>query len=609
MTTLSASGDAGNYTLTGTVTAFGNLPLAGGVNIEDVRGGFTQSSISLKPSRWTFTLPLFFSQMVRPIVVGAGDFNGDGYPDLVTASTTTADSISIFIGNGDGTFEQPIAYSVDANPYAIAVGDFDEDGKLDLVEIGGATSGSISIFTGNGDGTLQLKAHYTTPGGLTKIVIGDYDLDGHADFAIAGVSSHSGVLSIFLGNGDGTFHSAFDYDTGDRPTWIAVGDVNGDGNSDLVVAHDISSQVSIYLGSGDGSFQPGVDYHTSSPSASVAIADVNGDGLLDMVTNFDPTHIAVVFGNGDGTFTRRATYSIDYPVLDIKLSDFDGDGIPDIAIARGGIGRFAVMHGNGDGTFQAYTTVSGQLLDVSLTIADFNGDGNSDIAAAGANPYVVLGQVTADYQMSSISLLGTGTRQIAGEYVGDSLRATSQSAPVALTGSAGETVISLSSSQSTVSFGVPFGIRASFTAARGINPSGSANLMEGKQVLGAVAVENGTAIFNISGLATGSHTLYAVYLGDDYYNNSQSPNLTQVVDRTSAALTVGSSQNPAPFGAAFTLVATTVQGATGTVTFTEGQTVLGTAPLNQGFARLTLSNLSAGSHAISATYSGDQNYK
>jgi hypothetical protein len=611
-TSISASGSPGNYLVSGSVTAFGNLPLTGSVNVEDVPTGFIQASIALKPSAWSFTVPLLLSQEAFPLVLGAGDFNGDGIPDVVTASTTYIGSISIFIGKGDGTFKQPILYAVDANPYSMAVGDFDEDGNLDLIAVGGAASGAISVFVGNGDGTFRLKAHYTTPWTLTAVVVSDYNGDGHADIAITGVPTGAqGKVSIYLGNGDGTFQKRSDYGTQQTPSAIAIGDLNRDGKSDLVVAHNFASQLSIYLGNGDGTLQPPVDYQTSSNSYTntIEIADFNADGALDLVTAFDSSHLAIFFGDGDGNFSRKTLYLAGGLVLGVAVNDFNADGAPDIAMVQGGNGRFGIMYGNYDGTFQAYKALTNTSNSGRFFPADFNGDGTPDLLASSYNPYLVLGQVTASFDMSAIELLGEGSHQIAGVHVDDALRTPNQSNVITLTGRLANTLSTLRSAQNPTSFGTPIHITASFSANRGVNPSGTAILMEGKQVVGSAVVENGSANFDVSGLSTGAHTLYVSYPGDSNYHNSSSPNLVQVVDRDAAVFAIRSSKNPAPFGMPFTLVATTSNAATGTVTFTEGQTVLGTGSLNGGVVKITVSNLVAGSHTISVVYSGDQNYK
>jgi hypothetical protein len=121
--------------------------------------------------------------------------------------------------------------------------------------------------------------------------------------------------------------------------------------------------------------------------------------------------------------------------------------------------------------------------------------------------------------------------------------------------------------QSPSPFGSPTVVHASFSTISGVSPSGISTLQENGSILGTAVVQNATATFSISGLTPGGHVLYVVYQGDDNYASAQSPALLQLIDRAYAALTLGSSQNPAPFGTPLTLIATTVRGATGTVTF------------------------------------------
>jgi hypothetical protein len=178
-----------------------------------------------------------------------------------------------------------------------------------------------------------------------------------------------------------------------------------------------------------------------------------------------------------------------------------------------------------------------------------------------------------------------------------------------LLGSIGYTTISLSSMQNPAPFGSPAGIRATFSTIAGVSPSGTATLMEEGRILGSAVVSEGSATFTTSSLAAGSHNLYVAYRGDTNYASAQSAAYLQFIDRASATVVLGSSENPAPFGTALMLIATTTPGATGTVTFRDEQTILGAASLSNGSAKLLVSNLTAGLHQISASYSGDENYK
>ncbi len=166
----------------------------------------------------------------------AVDLNGDGKLDLVGVATG---SVSVQLGNGDGTFQPAVAYvagTTGAGPLqpSVAAGDLNGDGKPDLVTISDASAGTIAVLIGNGDGTFQPAVKYAVAPGLSFVAIGDLNGDGAMDLAaISGAGA-----TVVLGNGDGTFRNALTYGAGSQPASLAVGDLNGDGQPDLVVADD-----------------------------------------------------------------------------------------------------------------------------------------------------------------------------------------------------------------------------------------------------------------------------------------------------------------------------------------------------------------------------------
>ncbi len=145
----------------------------------------------------------------------AGDFTGDGKLDLAVA-TGTANTVSILLGNGDGTFQSAVHYPVGNNPDAIVAGDFTGGGKLDLA-VANAYDNTVSVLVGNGDGTFRpavehpVGLNYPGENGPDAIVAGDFTGDGRLDLAIA--NYNTGTVSILLGNGDGTFRAPVDYST------------------------------------------------------------------------------------------------------------------------------------------------------------------------------------------------------------------------------------------------------------------------------------------------------------------------------------------------------------------------------------------------------------
>jgi hypothetical protein len=268
------------------------------------------------------TLPVSGATPTTSPYIVVGDWNGDGKTDVALAGQLPQAgqyAIAIMLSNGGGTFQAPVNYSLTAAPFALNSADFNSDGKLDLVTAD-MTSG-LSVWLGNGDGTFQTAIITKPPQPFwqTSLVISDFNQDGHPDIATAtmGIQSDEGVpdLTLFLGNGNGGFESTVFSSLVYVP--LAAGDLNGDGKPDLMVTYGAGTFVSL-LNSGNATFTVGpsiilgVDTAVQVPGV-VELADLNGNGKLDLVTGFDSTEspglVSVIYGNGDGSFAQFPVYS------------------------------------------------------------------------------------------------------------------------------------------------------------------------------------------------------------------------------------------------------------------------------------------------------------
>ena len=291
---------------------------------------------------------------------------------------------------------------------------------------GGGTSNLVffEITRPTSSVALGTPASLSVGSSPNYMAIGDLNGDGKLDLVVANYSGSD--ISVLLGNGDGTFQAAVNYGAGSWPLSIGVGDFNGDGKLDLAVVNTVGNNVSVLLGNGDGTFQPAVNYAAGSGGQSVAIGDLNRDGKLDLVVaNNQSNNVSVLLGNGDGTFQAAVNYAAGAGAASVAVGDFNGDGKLDLAVANSGSGYVSILLGNGDGTFQAAVDYVAGNGCQSIVAEDFNGDGKLDLVVANNqsnNVSVLLGKGDGTLQAAQSYPAGTRASSVAvGDFNGDGI--------------------------------------------------------------------------------------------------------------------------------------------------------------------------------------------
>ena len=401
-------------------------------NCADYPNGFGSISVLLGKGDGSFQAHVDYGTGVDP-TLAAGDFNGDGSLDLAIAaqnciqfSPCGSGQLSILLGKGDGTFPGPVNYATPANPTSLATADFNRDGSLDLA-VGNSNNQdnkTISILLGNGNGTFQPHVDYVAGGGSFSVAAVDLNRDGKPDVAVS--NFNESTISILLGNGDGSLQGHVDYPTGASPVALVTGDFNNDGKVDLVTAPSLGSSISILPGNGDGTFKNHVEFPAGSSTLDVSAGDFNGDGKLDLaVSNFYFGTVSILLGNGNATFQAPVSFDAGQSPRTVTVADLNGDGRPDLVVTNyfnspDGI-NIAVLLGNGDGTFQPPVGYSGGDIPLAVTVADVDGDGKLDLVVAnsGIGIGLLLGNGDGTFRGHIDYAQGTGFGSIlTGDFAG-----------------------------------------------------------------------------------------------------------------------------------------------------------------------------------------------
>lgn len=498
-TSISETGSWGQYSLTATVTEFGNtVAPTGNVSFVDTSNGNTvlgsaALGTAVKGVAWPNPQAVTLTGGVGAIVVG--DFNGDGLPDIAIAQGS---SILIQLGNADGTWTTPASPPYNnANIKQMLVGDFNGDGKQDLAILDGNYQ-TIDVLLGNGDGTFTAgPSSVAFAASPQAFAMGDFNGDGIADLAVLTYPSTS--IMIFLGNGDGSFtlNATEPQGSGSSLASIVAGDFNRDGKMDLAVSDIYDDLITLLPGNGDGTFGTALSVHSGIQNSPMVAADFNGDGKLDLAlaaqgASGASDSIVVLTGNGDGTFNEPSFTKVQSSSGDtaMAIGDFNADGIADIALANSSTNTISVFTGNGDGTFipfqQNFISYLNETGTLVLGIGDLNGDGRSDvIAGTGSIPvaraYIYLTQPTETASASNgITITAAGNHVVDAVYAGDSNYLTSTSSTLNLWGELPVTTTALAitsggKSVSSVTTGAAVTLTATVTSSAGPVTSGQVN--------------------------------------------------------------------------------------------------------------------------------------
>jgi hypothetical protein len=350
-------------------------------------GSFSGVEIFLGNGDGTFRTGSNIALPPGPASIAVGDFDGDGTMDLALITNPTANALVwILLGNGDGTFQTPVAYAAGRSAISLAVGRFrGRQFPLDLVVVNHTFPATVQVLLGNGDGTFAPPVSYAAGSSARSVAVGDFTGSSTLDIVVSNdLNSPSGTVTMLRGNGDGTFQPGVTFAAGPFPGFVTVGDLRGNGILDLVVAQtpngaSTNHLVSVLLGNGDGTFRAPVSYRVGLVPVGALVGDF-GDGQADIaVVNETGYTVSVLRGNGDGTFGTPVNYAVGQEPASLAAGDFNGDGFLDLV--TGSSSRFlSVLLNAGGGAPGSARAASGPRHSSRSTGA-FRGDAVAALTA------------------------------------------------------------------------------------------------------------------------------------------------------------------------------------------------------------------------------------
>lgn len=305
---------------------------------------------------------------------------------------------------GQEIFLSAVGYDIGENANFLDIGDINGDGYLDVVNTNTADN-TMSVLLNNKDGTFNTQNIYAQaiyPVGQAPLGIALGDIDNDGDLDIVEANNDDNNFWLFLNDGNGNFSVSPNspYYVGDAPRDLALGDFNQDGYLDVVVSNSADDNVSVFFNDGNGSFQYQTTYDVGDFPDGLALGDVNDDGYLDIaIANVFSNNASVLINNDDGSFAMQVIYAAVEAPYSIALGDLDNDGDLDMAINNSAenteneYNSVSILLNNGQGIFGGLITYGIGKYSYSLALGDIDNDGDLDITRSNCrfnscNPYV-----------------------------------------------------------------------------------------------------------------------------------------------------------------------------------------------------------------------------
>ena len=286
-------------------------------------------------------------------------------------------SAQVVGGAGDDLFDSVILLPVDGYLLDLETGDMDEDGRPDLVTAD--DDDNLTIYFGNGDGTFTTGDSFDAGNSLRGFALGDVNDDGHQDAVT--ISRYDPELRVLLGNGLGEFTQHWTDNSPDYPTAMALGSIGADGDDDLdlVVDWPYDQEIRLLNGVGDGTFTTDGNFAVGRESTFITFADLTSNGIMDFAVANEQDNSVSILKYTDGNYTHRADYAVGEDPTGLAFADLDEDGDEDLAVACRYDG-LTILENMGNGVFSSHSTLYLNGYPEYLLSTDLNLDGHLDLA-------------------------------------------------------------------------------------------------------------------------------------------------------------------------------------------------------------------------------------
>ncbi len=340
-----------------------------------------------------FSEPENYSLDRSPVGMTSADLNDDGHPDIMIVHVGAniyidgkrhSNTVSILLNDGTGKFQPKVDYIVGLKPTEVLSADLNNDGWLDLLTSNQAGYNvSVLLNRGRGDGRFYNAINYSLiPRGTSGKRTDIGDVDGDGDLDIVSLCAGMNFINILKNKGDGTFEKYVNYNAGHSPLDLFLGDLDNDGDLDVTTSNVKDGTLTLVPNNGDGTFSTYEFYYVGGWPRGLAMGDIDNDDDLDLVTaNYLGGSLSIRYNDGTGYFPKHFIKYIAVEPFAVIIEDLDMDGSLDMVSADEGLFELVLVYNDGNGNFTKRENLHYDIggYPYAILYHDLNGDGIKDL--------------------------------------------------------------------------------------------------------------------------------------------------------------------------------------------------------------------------------------